>query len=1131
MQRWQIVLLGCLAIFVIATRAIRCEEGTPFGLLAGTVKLEDGSAYYLAPVDLTIGGETTQIIANSDGTFGGIVPAGPVRATVNGVTVAKTVEPGGLCALNIVVKLPGVLLTVQMPDGTPATATINAAYQSPDGDGNSCPVTMVGAGRYWVSGVPSSATAFSVVAYGAYLLAPLTARREWAFEKPAERRLLSISFEHLIPLKVTLADPDAKPLPRVQVQVTLTDYVPLYDNWYPEGKKPDVEALAAGRKTAIDLGTLYADPAGVVTLGAWPTGRYSAKLTVGGEEQEPQAFTITAEKSSLDRFIVGERPRKVTQTVFDAQGHPVPNTELYASYCWLGKVTVLRNTSDATGKVVWKTLPPVRVIVWGKHVPAGVLLAETTTVTEPLPPPVPDTAKTIRFYLLNPGDQPVHYSWLLWKSNIVSDPDDSLEMDYYPLTDFQVRSGVRDSAYWECNMQGGAPFSMLVVSQTHPLWKTALSEVYAPYVDSDIPVIFDLVLNEGAYVKGRVTTPSGPPTALNSIRLTTVQESELPHTLSETLARQLGHQVVTLTGKGEFDASVLSPGTYRVEIDLYDRAAPTPAAMLLKVEQGENTAVIPLPDPVVNVPGGTTVFWAMRNAPMQIRRVTVDKEAKDVALFAPKEQLLALWYSPEIGKLQLYTPGDVKEPVRTLTLRAVTLQPRDEKGKMVTAALHLMPLLPLAVDQRVFYQLPNEGHAEQISTLLRHDGVYKANLWPGTYIVTDDAQEVVGLVVIPAQGPAEIPFVVGRDQGIFTAQPTKNLILKFATADQSAQRRNGAAVISVSYDVTATGQTTIRPEDIVNGMVTLDAPASASKMSLQWLDAGVIDGVVLPNAGTATPVAVPAWQPGATIAGTIKSTEKDPLANIELSIGRRGSLSPENIHVQTDDDGHFSVTGALPGTYFVFQTLEGTTLGWVLSVPAKGIQNAQLHTLESPVCLTLPTDFSEEQHLWWLPEKGAPLPLPNCGQRGGNLTTGSDSWKQTNSYDLTQGDGWLWVADARYGRSRYLRVNAQPNVNQLVKGEDGPSLGLYVPYAPTTGLPGAVTLSGTGDRLGLEVTFPHFFWQPIPLLNLTLGQIDAVPPGTYRLTVVLRTGSVTVPVTVGAYGAAITLPVAGTSGK
>ncbi len=1112
-MRWW-VPIAVFGMMLAGRVAGAAETGTPYGLLRGVVTLEDGAPYALSTVTYTAAGsEPVTVETGYDGAFGGLVPAGPVTATVTGVvgaTATATVVPGEVCSLVVPVKLPGILLTVDLPDGKPATyAYVTAAYESPDGAANTIPGTSVGAGRFWINNIPPNTTNLAVIARYAGGATVQVTRKEFAFTTHAERRLLTLTMPKLTPVAFTIADVTGASLPRVKVTGKIVYFTPAYDDWYPEGKDPDTEALAAGQRTVVELKPLYANAFGTVQLGEWPTGRYIARLVIGGEAQPDVPFTIGKTGPSITRVQLAGTYRTVRQTAFDAFGHPVPNAEVYATYCWLGKAVLTHNTADAAGVVTWKNLPPARAIVWGPRVAAGVLPADADTADAPLPAPVPDTARAMRFYLLNPGDQAVHFSWLLWKSDKPGDPDDVQEQDYVPLTYAQAATGVRDTSYWEVQLQGGAPFHLLVVAGTRPLWMTALTEVYAPYSETDEPPVFDLVLNEGAFLHGRFTTVSGKPALVTQLRAEALGDLTLPPVLTDELARKLGHEAVTERPDGTYDVSFLSPGQYRFTADLFDHNVPPPPGMAVTVAQGENTADVTLPESLLTAPGGVTVCWATRAAPLTVRRLALPAGPTPLPLFGPAERVLALWYAPSPTSLTIATPG--AGPARTLALRHVSVQPRDAAGKPVTDPVHLLPLLPMPADQRFFYQLPSEGHAEASNTLLRKDGTYDAYLWPGTYPLVDDAlQGRRGTLTVPEAGAATLPVTVRRaESGL------KTLTLTFANLGQAPQRHNSAPVISLRADVPLPEPALLHPDDIVKGVATVQVPAAARTLSLQWLGAGVIDTVALPAADGA--VTLPAWSPGLTITGTVLRETGAPYADGDLLVGPHGSLAADNVSLTTDDDGKFTLTGALPGPCFAYAVGDALTAGWSFTVAGKTA--VTLHMTEAPVTFALPEELGDAQRLWWIPAVGKPLPLPPCGRRGGNIDTGGDTWKQCNSFDVVPGPGWLWAVDGRYGRGLYVALNAQPNWNQLAKS-DGPTLALYAPLDAGVG---AVTLVGDGPRAGLTATFPTCFWQPLPLLNTTVAQLDAVPPGPYHVTVELKTGRVTLPVTVTAYGAVATV--------
>ena len=89
---------------------------------------------------------------------------------------------------------------------------------------------------------------------------------------------------------------------------------------------------------------------------------------------KPVKLTFSADGTlTPDHYTMNLPMRSVTQTVFGADGKPVPGGKVQASYAWCGVLHILPAQADAQGRVTWAALPPVPAIVWGDRVPASVL--------------------------------------------------------------------------------------------------------------------------------------------------------------------------------------------------------------------------------------------------------------------------------------------------------------------------------------------------------------------------------------------------------------------------------------------------------------------------------------------------------------------------------------------------------------------------------------------------------------------------------------------------------------------------------------------------------------------------------------------------------------------------------------
>jgi hypothetical protein len=68
-----------------------------------------------------------------------------------------------------------------------------------------------------------------------------------------------------------------------------------------------------------------------------------------------------------------------------------------------------------------------------------------------------------------------------------------------------------------------------------------------------------------------------------------------------------------------------------------------------------------------------------------------------------------------------------------------------------------------------------------------------------------------------------------------------------------------------------------------------------------------------------------------------------------------------------------------------------------------------------------------------------------------------------------------------------------------------------------------VKVTGLYDHAGITLALPRFTWTPIPALGVLAGQLNAMPPGTYKLVVDTVHGSVEGMVTVEVKGECLQL--------
>ena len=168
-----------------------------------------------------------------------------------------------------------------------------------------------------------------------------------------------------------------------------------------------------------------------------------------------------------------------------------------------------------------------------------------------------------------------------------------------------------------------------------------------------------------------------------------------------------------------------------------------------------------------------------------------------------------------------------------------------------------------------------------------------------------------------------------------------------------------------------------------------------------------------------------------------------------------------------------------------------------------------LHRENNPVRLDIPS-ASNGGTVWWFPDGGAPVNVPL-------------RWSAIAMHELAPGAGWVWATDNRLGRGHYQYCLLQPGNNSLRPQPAASSLGIYFPFESDEPLPGTVMLVGVNARAGIEAVYPDISWVRSGQLPMVATQVDAMPPGDYRLIVMTLHGEVETPVTIGDSGAEVHL--------
>jgi len=836
-------------------------------------------------------------------------------------------------------------------------------------------------------------------------------------------------------------------------------------------------------------------------------GHFGKSVPVGPVEVTAEGVTVKATVSADDwdknhvELVLGDGEK--TQIVFDAAGKPVPNAEVFASYAWQHNAYLIRAVADAQGKVDWKDLPPARAIIWGKGVPAGVMPPGAMHVTTPLPAPVPDEKEyPMALNLPSLPGPPVRIFWMI-------DPPGANGF----ITDagFTRPEGKIRSNYNQFHFKGGTRFNAVVFALTTPPKVAMLSDVYAPYIDNYCDGL-DLSWQDGFTASLKLVDAAGKPVPeLHHLRMVAEALEHCPVFAGQSQKRD-DLLPVTRTGAGCYTVNVPAPGIYQLWGDLYDAATP----LRVKLAPAAGTAPVTLPAPLLTLPSGSEVAYLLRASPLVVHRTVLDAETPVAALYGAKESLLAYWTHPAPNKLSVQMLDG--SPARELTLRTVYLRFVGTDGKpcepLRDARLTLTPLIPAAG------QPGNSSDASLVETPLIEpmlgypDGEQRARVtaWTGRYLLTrTGSSDSPTALEIPPTGTNEITVTINlQAQATAAVASTRKVSLQFPPLPEAMNTKEAATVVCLRSDLPQDpGSTVYAPSSGTGAPVTCTVPPAAKTVSVEWIGVGVLRNVPLPPAaGGNAPLALPAWSPGAAIAGRLLMADGTPLANAGCQLAD-ACVANARAAFTTDADGRFTVKGLLPGCFFITQQSTGAWGGWAVTVPEAGLTGLTLRAARRMGISEVPHN---DHQYWWMPTLGAPVRLPCDGM-------------QASTYDALEGDGWLWDV-SNTGEAQVLAWKPQEgiqNYRRLETVKAAPSIGLSLPLQPDVSPLGTVTLTGVGTCAVLSITFTAFRWRPSSLFGRYFGQIDAVPPGTYRLAVVTTRGLLESSVEVTARGAIVEL--------
>lgn len=1082
----RLLLLACCAgLLLLVLSPLGAQPDPQATGLRVTVLLDDGTPCGNVPLTVKLpGNREIQVTTGPDGSALMDMPAGAVTVRALGQEATATVTDGKYAPLTLKLKPRGLIVALKLGENAYGRMSGSAAATGKDvPDGNpSVPVILLGKDRLLLPDLPDTTQSITL----SLRFRPLDergfgiiVRKLWRFDKLDLTKPLALELPRYTRLRVKLTDDDGQPLAG---QVTGTLQCQMGNA--PEEVEGDEIIIVKDRPYPV---IATADTTGAIDLGAWPPSSYTLQLrTTTGVGKAATVKLAGDGTTNLPAYAILRKPRTITQTVFTAAGTPAAKTAVTASYAWDGQMLLKRAVTDDKGQVSWAQVPPVRVIVWGDGVPAGVIAEDESVITKPLPAPAPTPQGTelgLQVRVELPDEQAAAITCKYVTDTGASDP---FMLNETPPSWF--RAGTR--------------LSIIGMSGSAKPTGVCLLNVYIPYAqstrahDGEPDLRLTVPTQPAAVVHGRLTAKNGGDVPGVS-RLTALA---LDAALRGPLAMS-GLATIEQSEDGAFNFSTPAPGDYALAPDLFDATSAPETLPRLAAPAGVSDATVALPEPLFTVPGGTEVRWITRQRPGTPRQMAAAPYAAAVPVYGPADSLLAAWAMTRPDQLQLWTAKTRRSD--TLTLKLVTLNTRAYPG-----TANLASLLPIPREARDAWEEQPVQHSERMNIALDATAPSRLYLWSGLYSLIDQHGTGIGAFRVPADGKPGFAIMLkpGADQ-----PPLGERNLRLTLPRINLAKMVTAPNASVTYDVPRRTADTLYL-NAGNDVQWLSVPAAATRLTVRWPGVGIAEVALPPYKADeeGATVAILAWQPAATVSGVLRNPDGTPCAGRELMAALCDGANSPTLTVTTDAQGRFTLPNVPDGPLQV--TAGQTTGSWVLTAPKTGLTNVELRLKARPMQIYAPPMGNEAVAAWWKPAGGAPQRVAtNYGAIG--------------SMDLAPGAGELWMLN-RDGDGFYRALTLTDGDNE--SGEVGnaparqaPSLGLLFPFPPTLIAPGAVTLTGTGPWAGAVITCASPFWQSCPTLGLIVGQIDAVPPGTWQVHIDTPKGPVERTVTVTEAGAAI----------
>jgi hypothetical protein len=1093
----------------------------PLLVTAGAVTMvlrADGS-YHALPSGVA----PVTVVTRADGSYDVAVPAGPVSIALADMVFTATATAGQETRLDISVPRTGLALQLTSAKGAPAIQRLFARYLDASQAWSITPGVAQGKDYYAFPGIPDTAREVEVygriAGFGESLRIADSLALRWRFARDASFRVLTAQIKLPAAQTLTVVDADGQPLVNTRLHghiagnaVTWAEQPSVTRAYtYPDEFTTDVQ----GKLDFVRQHRTLAP------------GTYLCALASASQEGAVVALTVEADGTlSQDRYTLADTPRDVTQTVYGYDGAPAAHARVFASYCTYDTAHLLDGMCDATGTVVWKGLPHVRVIVWGDQVPVAVIPPDADSRTPSLPRSMPtremDYAVTLR--PANPIAAVEPMRWWSTRIRQYGQEDSRSAGSYDPL--------VKEAALncFPAPLANGETVSVVLVSNGAVPRLGYLDNVFVPYNEYGraitIPVTFAPLLQaHGALVDAQ----GAPAPGVSRLRVLPDDPRALPRLLLRPEVRALGLLQATLADAGHFTVTLPQPGGYRLLVDLFDEHVPTPSALHFAVTPEQSRPTITLPPPLFSAPGGSEVRYLIRNAPATTRVLTVAARGDAVAVYGPRADLLQLTCRPAPNVLLSWDAA--RQTITTLALQHTTLSLRTDAGTPAYGRITLEPLLPSRGNS-------NSPGAESDAQPL--NGPQQAlDLWPGVYYTRQTISGTTDTALVPFTVPAAsntpviVPVLHDAEANICGPRyRTLNLTFPkgFAPGDAAPADAPRSSYFAVRYDAASDGQYN-QPGSVSASTSISPVPMRATKMSLRWLGVGSLDDVPLPAPEEdlrshwlkPTTLTLPAWQPGVSVRGRILTVEGAPWARGRLRGSLGNQMSNSALTVQTDAEGRFEVHGVPVGNLFFFAETSLNQKGaWALDVPKMGLDGLTLRMSELgdgnvpsfSIKAQMASWDARQQMMWWIPDGGVAHALPT-----------DQIWTLCADTRFA-GTGWLWDIDNDAGKAQCIATRLALGaglVDYTQRANDGGPLGIVVTGDFRQGLPGTVTLLGRNALAPIRVDFPRPQWRALSALGAVAMQIDSVPPGDYTVIVNTPDGALQQPVTVTEVGGGVTI--------